>query len=978
MAWQLHYTSARRGPTGRAGFQFVAETPGLPDGARAAVTPYLAYRPPPGAPPEPGDGELERFPVALLYDRITVHEHVRPLLLRCRYLGRDYSGRYGNFFAHALVADAEELEGLRPAELWRAALWADRPSAAADLPELEDLTPDAALAPDALAGWLAGLPDGYPLLAHLVDAVTGVLGRGHGRVVLVSGDIERVARWIAVLSYSLPVAAAARMSFVTYSADPDGAAQRVVGTTPDVWATAHRAGAHAFALDEAPPPGAGAASRFARTVAGCWRDADFAGLDALGELALLDAEPDHAGSGPAALDPAALDRAAALLALCRGEAAVTTAEEAGAARLLARNGVAIPDWVWRDLVPGVPAMGFDLAVAVHGRARDAGAPDVAAQCALRAAVLAVADAEARPLLARHAHLLADLPADARTRLAEETSAALRAAPSLAEIAQITGVAARAGITPDPGEVTAAAMARVRPGDAALDRDLAAALAACSGEARARLVEGVLRGLAAADAATRTALLTDAACDLLAADLLTVAPPATAPPGVEPPAPSSSATDPRSTAPRPTSPHPAATRSTDPRTAGPHPAERHSTTPGPAAPHLDAPRPDAPRPDAPRSEAPRSEAPRSEAPRSEAPRSASPRPNAPQPANPRPDAPHPASPRPNAPRPDIPHSASPRPDAPHPASPRPNAPRPDIPHSASPRPDAPQPASPRPMAPPPTAPQADDLPAGAAVLTAFPEVALPVLASAGRRHRDRRVLVTGVLLDLPVSPADLDPALGGVWAAPPGAAECLRLLDAHADRLAEHPALAALPSRAFGWLRADALTEPSTLQLAARVQALLPGGPAARDAAVVRAYSDALTADEPEHVARAIATICDGGAATLAEEALGGAARRLARRTPAFRAAVLAAAPAPVRARLGACWTADLPERPHRADHGRRHELVEVVLRLRRRGVAEPGLDAWARAAAARRFAARRLEAHLSGEPGLRAELRDLLDQDPGR
>ncbi|MGI5163469.1 hypothetical protein ACQEU3_03845 [Spirillospora sp. CA-253888] len=874
MAWQLHYTSARRGPTGRAGFQFVAETPGLPDGARAAVTPYLAYRPPPGAPPEPGDGELERFPVALLYDRITVHEHVRPLLLRCRYLGRDYSGRYGNFFAHALVADAEELEGLRPAELWRAALWADRPAPGADLPELEDLTPDAALAPDALAGWLAGLPDGYPLLAHLVDAVTGVLGRGHGRVVLVSGDIERVARWIAVLSYSLPVAAAARMSFVTYSADPDGAAQRVVGTTPDVWATAHRAGAHAFALDEAPPPGAGAASRFARTVAGCWRDADFAGLDALGELALLDAEPDHAG--PAALDPAALDRAAALLALCRGEAAVTTAEEAGAARLLARNGVAIPDWVWRDLVPGVPAMGFDLAVAVHGRAREAGAPDVAAQCALRAAVLAVADAEARPLLARHAHLLADLPADARARLAEETSAALRAAPSLAEIAQITAVAARAGITPVPGEVTAAAMARVRPGDATLDHDLAAALSICSGEARARLMEGVLRGLAAADAATRTTLLTDRACDLLAADVLTTEQPATAQSAAD------SAASPRTTPPSASAPYSTAPRPADPRSADPSP-----TAQGPT-------------------------------------------------------------------------------DS-----------RPTDPSSAAPGSAYSRPAPSHPTGPPSTTPT-DDPPAGAAALMAFPEVALPVLASAGRRHRGRRVLVTGVLLDLPVSPADLDPALGGVWAAPPGAAECLSLLDAHADRLAEHPALAALPSRAFGWLRADALTEPSTLRLAARVQALLPDGPAARDAAVVRAYSDALAADEPEHVARAIATICDGGAATLAEEALDGAARRLARRSPAFRAAVLAAAPAPVRARLGACWTADLHDRPHRADHGRRHELVEVVLRLRRRGVAEPGLDAWARAAATRRFAARRLEAHLSGEPGLRAELRDLLDQDPGR
>ena len=86
MAWQLHYTSARRGPTGRAGFQFVAETPGLPDGVRAAVTPYMSYRPPPDAPLSPDDAELDGFPVSLLYDRVDG----RPLLLRCRYLGRDY------------------------------------------------------------------------------------------------------------------------------------------------------------------------------------------------------------------------------------------------------------------------------------------------------------------------------------------------------------------------------------------------------------------------------------------------------------------------------------------------------------------------------------------------------------------------------------------------------------------------------------------------------------------------------------------------------------------------------------------------------------------------------------------------------------------------------------------------------------------------------------------------------------------------
>ncbi|MGH3239473.1 MAG: hypothetical protein ACRDNL_03780, partial [Spirillospora sp.] len=137
MAWQLHYTSARRGPTGRAGFQFVAETPGLPDGVRAGVTPYLSYRPPPDAPLSPDESELGGFPVSLLYDRVDG----RPLLLRCRYLGRDYSGRYGNFFAHAVVAEPDELEGLRPAELWHAPHWTHDPAPEPVLDPLDELTP---------------------------------------------------------------------------------------------------------------------------------------------------------------------------------------------------------------------------------------------------------------------------------------------------------------------------------------------------------------------------------------------------------------------------------------------------------------------------------------------------------------------------------------------------------------------------------------------------------------------------------------------------------------------------------------------------------------------------------------------------------------------------------------------------------------------------------------------------------------------
>ncbi|MEU5987700.1 hypothetical protein ABZ806_01850 [Spirillospora sp. NPDC047418] len=654
MAWQLHYTSARRGPTGRAGFQFVAQTPGLPDGVRAGVTPYLAYRPPPDAPLSPDDSELGLFPVSLLYDRVDG----RPLLLRCRYLGRDYSGRFGNFFAHAVVAEPEELEGLRPAELWQAPHWTRLPSPEAVLDPLDELVPGAALDPEALAAWLpaSGPGDPYALLARLVDAVAGVLGRGHGRVVLVADDAELVARWIAVVSYSLPVAAAARLSFVTYTADPDGAAQRLVGTTPAVWAAVRHHASHAPAFDLREGGADGPASRFARTVAGCWRGADFGGLDALGELAPLEG--------------AAREGAAALLALCRGDASVTAEEERAAAELLARHGSGIPGWVWRDLVPGVPSMGLGLAFAVHEHAP------------------------------------------------------------------------------------------------------------------ARLRDAVLDGLVAGLAAGRASQLTPDGCDLL---------------------------------------------------------YRHAER-----------------------------------------------------------------------------------------------------------------------------------------LRAEPGVAVPVLTSVARRHRGRRIAVTGELLRLDGA-ADLDAALREVWDTPPSAGECADLLDAHGA----HPALAGLPSRTFTRLAfpgGAGLADPATLLLAGRVRELMPDGPAGRDAAVVQAYGTAITAD-PARAARALAEIADaaGPPRQLAGEAFAGAVRRLSRRPPKFRAELLAAVPAPVRARIAAAWTGGPAGRGPVLGRQikERNDLVEVVLRLRTRGVAEPSLEAWARAAAGRWLAGRQLDAHLARSPELRAALRDLRAEGGG-
>jgi hypothetical protein len=270
MAWDLRYTSAEHGPTGRSGFQFVASSPGTPAEVTRAVTPYMAYRPPPDAPSAPGPEELAGFPTALAYAREGDHA----IVVRCRYTGRDYSGRFGNFFGHAVVASPQEMEGLRPIELWESPVWTGPAG------QTPDLVPGAAFDPESLIAWL-GRENACDRLAAVLDAVTTALAGGHGRVVLVAEDTGLIARWIALVSYSLPAGLAARMSFTTYTADPESAPQLVVGTVPAAVAGFPGRGFRLDGPDGVDPVRPG---RFARVVADCWRSGDLDGIDAVGEL----------------------------------------------------------------------------------------------------------------------------------------------------------------------------------------------------------------------------------------------------------------------------------------------------------------------------------------------------------------------------------------------------------------------------------------------------------------------------------------------------------------------------------------------------------------------------------------------------------------------------------------------------------------------------------------------------------------------
>ncbi|MFD1118265.1 GAP1-N2 domain-containing protein [Sphaerisporangium aureirubrum] len=483
MAWQLHYTSAEYGPGGRAGFQFVAESAGVPAGVSGAVAVHLAYRPPPEAPLAPDAAQISALPVALAYGPAGDMR----VLTRCVYLGRDYSGRYGNFLGHAVVAAADELMGLRPVEFWRAALWTDAPATPGTvLPELTELTPGDHLDPDSLGEWLAsGGEPGYARLAALLQIVGVALSRGHGRLVLVAADTgraEEIVRWIGVISYSLPWPVAGRLTFLTYSADPATAQYVIVGTTPDVWIPSDTDATVVHLASPTPPaltPG-----RFAHTVTDCWRRMDMAGIDAIGELTVPDENP--GGFSP--------DTAAALLAFCRGDPSVTAAEQGEIARTLPHG---LPGWAWRELAGTCGRMGFELATAARAAAPDEVAEDFAARCA----VLALRDPALPP---------PEPPrGETRQALAAEAAGVLASAPDAASLADVLRAAHEIAVPVPPGDVERAAHRAVQAGD-----DLAALLERTPPVLRESVVAGLLTGLEAASPRARRRMLTDQMCDHL--------------------------------------------------------------------------------------------------------------------------------------------------------------------------------------------------------------------------------------------------------------------------------------------------------------------------------------------------------------------------------------------------------------------------------------------------------------------------------
>lgn len=240
---QFTYTSCQRGVNGQAGFQVRGVSPGLSLEDQRAIINWCYYKAPEdehrameneyragGAPvryPLPDEERAkirDRFPLAL---RSFLLPSGRQVVLRVGYVGLDYSNRWGNMFAHALVfepgtlsrspIDCYEWDGwlleLPPAE--------DTKDAPPPLPSL----PESALAFESsfsyanLADFFGGFPEAQAKLGLMLEAVRLRKRGGRALVLRSSSDIQNIYL-IAALVKSFPASCQAGLSLSTYHHDP--------------------------------------------------------------------------------------------------------------------------------------------------------------------------------------------------------------------------------------------------------------------------------------------------------------------------------------------------------------------------------------------------------------------------------------------------------------------------------------------------------------------------------------------------------------------------------------------------------------------------------------------------------------------------------------------------------------------------------------------------------------------------------------
>jgi hypothetical protein len=213
-AEQLIFTSCRFAIGGGSGFQVKSQSSGIATEDVAAIAQRSDYLRPTGPAGSPSGAGGAGYPIALRWYTLPSGHQA---LTRAVYVGADYSGRTGNFFAHTLVFPRADLERIDPMawfswEGWRESLRPDEDDAppAAPLPRVEWVQAPRRPIPTSLLRAAGARARIERLLLGLFDATD----RKQALVLRATAHVN--TDWLLLLSHCLPRGMIAATEFSTF------------------------------------------------------------------------------------------------------------------------------------------------------------------------------------------------------------------------------------------------------------------------------------------------------------------------------------------------------------------------------------------------------------------------------------------------------------------------------------------------------------------------------------------------------------------------------------------------------------------------------------------------------------------------------------------------------------------------------------------------------------------------------------------
>lgn len=242
-ALQYIYTSWKNGDSLDKGYMIYSKSQGITDRECAAIKSAMQYLVPKELPFSPSPQEIEDvFPYSFAY---FILPGGRYCVAQTTYLGKDYSGRFGNYIIYALVFEPGGLT-CRPAELFgepyiKTAMTEaelNAPSPVPPLPPLSIIGHGSVVNDEELTYFLSGREEEFSQL------VTFVLAARDMQVPFYLNDTrENLVLWAAAVQRILPARLASSFTFNTYVGDQEslrspklkgeGVEFHLVGVRPD-------------------------------------------------------------------------------------------------------------------------------------------------------------------------------------------------------------------------------------------------------------------------------------------------------------------------------------------------------------------------------------------------------------------------------------------------------------------------------------------------------------------------------------------------------------------------------------------------------------------------------------------------------------------------------------------------------------------------------------------------------------------------